>query len=110
MFGKDEIHELILSFAEVGANVVRLKGGDPLVSCCFFFVWGLMLITKRPNYVCCVENLKCLISICRCLAGVGKRWISCGSKGSKSRSSLVMPMITQIYTLGLIWYFSAKTA
>lgn len=37
MFGKDEIHELILSFAEVGANVVRLKGGDPLVSCCCFF-------------------------------------------------------------------------
>lgn len=74
------------------------------------FFLGLMLITKRPNYVCCVENLKCLISICRCLAGVGKRWISCGSKGSKSRSSLVMPMITQIYTLGLIWYFSAKTA
>ena len=24
--------ELLLSFAEVGANVVRLKGGDPLVS------------------------------------------------------------------------------
>ncbi|XP_031102582.1 uncharacterized protein LOC116006373 [Ipomoea triloba] len=28
---QDEIHELLLSFAEVGANVVRLKGGDPLV-------------------------------------------------------------------------------
>ncbi|PWA79898.1 urophorphyrin methylase 1 [Artemisia annua] len=27
----EEIHELLLSFAEVGANVVRLKGGDPLV-------------------------------------------------------------------------------
>ncbi|CAH9113225.1 unnamed protein product [Cuscuta epithymum] len=26
-----EIHELLLSFAEVGATVVRLKGGDPLV-------------------------------------------------------------------------------
>ncbi|PQQ06990.1 uncharacterized protein Pyn_18267 [Prunus yedoensis var. nudiflora] len=25
------IHELLLSFAEAGANVVRLKGGDPLV-------------------------------------------------------------------------------
>lgn len=28
---QDEIHELLLSFAEVGATVVRLKGGDPLV-------------------------------------------------------------------------------
>ncbi|CAM8970034.1 unnamed protein product [Rhodiola kirilowii] len=28
---QEEIHELLLSFAEVGANVVRLKGGDPLV-------------------------------------------------------------------------------
>ncbi|GER57398.1 siroheme synthase [Striga asiatica] len=27
----EEIHELLLSFAEVGASVVRLKGGDPLV-------------------------------------------------------------------------------
>ena len=29
---QEEIHELLLSFAEAGANVVRLKGGDPLVS------------------------------------------------------------------------------
>ncbi|KAF3339962.1 uroporphyrinogen-III C-methyltransferase [Carex littledalei] len=28
---QEEIHQLLLSFAEVGANVVRLKGGDPLV-------------------------------------------------------------------------------
>ncbi|XVF71197.1 hypothetical protein PTKIN_Ptkin12aG0016800 [Pterospermum kingtungense] len=28
---QEEIHELLLSFAEVGASVVRLKGGDPLV-------------------------------------------------------------------------------
>ncbi|PIN12707.1 hypothetical protein CDL12_14692 [Handroanthus impetiginosus] len=28
---QEEIHELLLSFAEAGANVVRLKGGDPLV-------------------------------------------------------------------------------
>ncbi|KAM0898512.1 hypothetical protein ACQ4PT_021904 [Festuca glaucescens] len=27
----EEIHELLLTFAEAGANVVRLKGGDPLV-------------------------------------------------------------------------------
>ncbi|KAM4079157.1 hypothetical protein ACB094_09G095500 [Castanea mollissima] len=28
---EEEIHELLLSFAEAGAIVVRLKGGDPLV-------------------------------------------------------------------------------
>ncbi|KAK9725614.1 hypothetical protein RND81_05G157400 [Saponaria officinalis] len=28
---QEEIHELLLSFAEAGANVVRLKGGDPLI-------------------------------------------------------------------------------
>eukprot|EP00252_Welwitschia_mirabilis_P001858 TRINITY_DN11825_c0_g2_i1.p1 TRINITY_DN11825_c0_g2~~TRINITY_DN11825_c0_g2_i1.p1 ORF type:complete len:261 (-),score=57.23 TRINITY_DN11825_c0_g2_i1:949-1731(-) len=28
---QDEIHELLLNFAEAGAVVVRLKGGDPLV-------------------------------------------------------------------------------
>ncbi|KAL0313065.1 UNVERIFIED_CONTAM: Siroheme synthase [Sesamum radiatum] len=28
---EEEIHELLLSFAEAGANVVRLKGSDPLV-------------------------------------------------------------------------------
>ena len=32
---QEEIHELLLSFAEAGATVVRLKGGDPLVS--FYF-------------------------------------------------------------------------
>lgn len=31
LFVQEEIHQLLLSFAEVGANVVRLKGGDPLV-------------------------------------------------------------------------------
>jgi len=31
---QEEIHELLLSFAEAGATVVRLKGGDPLVSYC----------------------------------------------------------------------------
>lgn len=29
---QEEIHELLLNFAEAGATVVRLKGGDPLVS------------------------------------------------------------------------------
>lgn len=28
---QDEIHQLLLSFAEAGATVLRLKGGDPLV-------------------------------------------------------------------------------
>ncbi|XP_002976442.2 uncharacterized protein LOC9648635 [Selaginella moellendorffii] len=28
---QDEIHELLLNFAEAGATVLRLKGGDPLV-------------------------------------------------------------------------------
>ncbi|XP_028117853.1 uncharacterized protein LOC114315437 [Camellia sinensis] len=28
---QEEMHELLLSFAEAGATVVRLKGGDPLV-------------------------------------------------------------------------------
>lgn len=32
---QEEIHELLLSFAEAGATVVRLKGGDPLVSFCY---------------------------------------------------------------------------
>ena len=34
---QEEIHELLLSFAEAGATVVRLKGGDPLVSGDKFF-------------------------------------------------------------------------
>lgn len=33
-FWQEEIHELLLRFAEAGATVVRLKGGDPLVSFC----------------------------------------------------------------------------
>lgn len=38
MLLQEEIHELLLSFAEAGATVVRLKGGDPLVSpFCFLF-------------------------------------------------------------------------
>jgi len=32
MLLQEEIHELLLNFAEAGATVVRLKGGDPLVS------------------------------------------------------------------------------
>lgn len=38
-FFQEEIHELLLSFAEAGATVVRLKGGDPLVS-----FWFKMLL------------------------------------------------------------------
>jgi siroheme synthase len=36
---QEEIHELLLSFAEAGANVVRLKGGDPLVICSCFQIY-----------------------------------------------------------------------
>ena len=32
MLLQEEIYELLLYFAEAGATVVRLKGGDPLVS------------------------------------------------------------------------------
>lgn len=43
-FLQEEIHELLLSFAEAGATVVRLKGGDPLVS--FFLCnWNLVIST-----------------------------------------------------------------
>lgn len=39
---QEEIHELLLSFAEAGATVVRLKGGDPLVVC-YFHVFLVLL-------------------------------------------------------------------
>lgn len=39
---QEEIHELLLSFAEAGATVVRLKGGDPLVS----YAWKTKLMTN----------------------------------------------------------------
>jgi len=41
---QEEIHELLLSFAEAGATVVRLKGGDPLVSyhIRFFLVYDII--------------------------------------------------------------------
>lgn len=41
MLLQEEIHELLLSFAEAGATVVRLKGGDPLVSSCFLLLYML---------------------------------------------------------------------
>jgi uroporphyrin-III C-methyltransferase len=41
---QEEIHELLLSFAEAGANVVRLKGGDPLVIRLFFFFFVYLTI------------------------------------------------------------------
>ena len=41
MLLQEEIHELLLSFAEAGATVVRLKGGDPLVSSCFLLLYIL---------------------------------------------------------------------
>lgn len=40
--------------------------------------------------MCCVEVLICFQWEGRCLAVVGKRWIFCSNKGSKSRSFPVM--------------------
>ena len=51
---QEEIHELLLAFAEAGATVVRLKGGDPYVfgRCAalpgghgFALPWGLIVRT-----------------------------------------------------------------
>lgn len=44
MLLQEEIHELLLSFAEAGATVVRLKGGDPLVS-------SFLLSHTLPNFL-----------------------------------------------------------
>lgn len=46
---QEEIHELLLSFAEAGATVVRLKGGDPLVSLKFD---SSLLISLGWSYLC----------------------------------------------------------
>lgn len=43
MLLQEEIHELLLSFAEAGATVVRLKGGDPLVSS---FVFSFLIYSS----------------------------------------------------------------
>jgi siroheme synthase len=45
---QEEIHELLLSFAEAGANVVRLKGGDPLVICSCLQIYKIGL----TNFPC----------------------------------------------------------
>lgn len=42
---QEEIHQLLLGFAEAGANVVRLKGGDPLVLTIFPFSFIIHLST-----------------------------------------------------------------
>lgn len=51
MLLKEEIHELLLSFAEAGATVVRLKGGDPLVS--FFILLLLLLFSYMAPFLMC---------------------------------------------------------
>lgn len=59
---QEEIHELLLSFAKAGANVVRLKGGDPLVS--FLFDFAMLACIHLQFYfssinsfvVCCLWN------------------------------------------------------
>lgn len=50
VFTQEEIHELLLSFAEAGATVVRLKGGDPLVS-------FRVLIKLEFCFFCCFSTL-----------------------------------------------------
>ena len=54
--GQEEIHQLLLNFAEAGANVVRLKGGDPLVS-----------TVIGPNF-------SFFIYFYYCLANMGTHW------------------------------------
>ncbi|KAL5220193.1 hypothetical protein ABZP36_024906 [Zizania latifolia] len=60
---QEEIHELLLSFAETGANVVWLRGGDPLVvyCSCLWKGWrrdGFPTTTRHKNrsyprdYIC----------------------------------------------------------
>lgn len=48
---QEEIHELLLSFAEAGANVVRLKGGDPLVIGTSYFQYYSIVIWYRTILV-----------------------------------------------------------
>jgi len=57
---QEEIHELLLSFAVSGATVLRLKGGDPLVStfdtckaCDLFFMYHPV---KEPEGLLCFTN------------------------------------------------------
>lgn len=47
---QEEIHELLLSFAEVGANVVRLKGGDPLVGFYLFIIKSSSFLFDLRNF------------------------------------------------------------
>lgn len=59
---QEEIHELLLSFAEAGANVVRLKGGDPLVCLwirCLVYAYTFLYSGFFNNYI--VESLEHLL-------------------------------------------------
>jgi hypothetical protein len=87
-FWQEEIHELLLNFAEAGATVVRLKGGDPLVS--FHLGSSSLRYYWRKNlmhiiflwFVWWTYVNVLLFGICRCLGGVVKKWIFCNSKVS----------------------------
>lgn len=87
---QEEIHELLLSFAEAGATVVRLKGGDPLVVYSFTPFW-FILLTRLSNVslmkcrvFCIVRGLTQLLRvkcwITRCLVEVERRWTSYNDK------------------------------
>ncbi|EFJ46249.1 hypothetical protein VOLCADRAFT_81921 [Volvox carteri f. nagariensis] len=59
---QEEIHELLLAFAEAGALVVRLKGGDP-------YVFGrggeeVQYLTSRGIRVHCVPGITAAAGIC----------------------------------------------
>lgn len=79
---QEEIHELLLSFAEAGATVVRLKGGDPLVSS-----YTLSSKSYRRFLTCgiCNSYIEAYCLYFRCLEGVGRRWIFCNSKEFKCK-------------------------
>jgi hypothetical protein len=90
---QEEIHELLLSFAEAGATVVRLKGGDPLVSYHIRFFLVSVLLVKKCNALdgyglydqTCLNVNVLLFGICRCLGGVVRKWTFYNSKVSMSK-------------------------
>lgn len=59
---QDEIHSMLLQFAEAGATVVRLKGGDP-------YVFGrggeeVAYLSARGIQVHCVPGITAAAGIC----------------------------------------------
>lgn len=75
---QEEIHELLLSFAEAGATVVRLKGGDPLVSFCYE-----NCLTSIMSYSFYASIFGIEFWFYRYLEGAERRWIFYNSKEFK---------------------------